>query len=81
MDAVRRAVGRAALTVSHETFADIIEHLVPELQKRGAYRREYMSGTLREQLFGAGARLPETHPGAQYRDLSAAARQGRAAAE
>jgi hypothetical protein len=25
--------------------------------------------------------LPETHPGAQYRDLCAAARQGRAAAE
>ena len=28
-----------------------------------------------------GLRLPEAHPGAQYRDLSAAARQGRAAAE
>jgi hypothetical protein len=64
-----------------ETFADIVEHLVPELKKRGVYRREYTSSTSREKLFGAGARLPETHPGAQYRDLSAAARQGRAAAE
>jgi hypothetical protein len=36
---------------------------------------------LREELFDAGARLLETHPGAQYRDLSAVARQGRAAAE
>jgi long-chain alkane monooxygenase len=70
-----------AYAVTHETFADIVEHLVPELQKRGAYRREYTSGTLREKLFDAGARLPETHPGAQYRDLCAAARQGRAAAQ
>jgi long-chain alkane monooxygenase len=28
-----------AYAVTHETFADIVEHLVPELQKRGAYRK------------------------------------------
>jgi FMN-dependent oxidoreductase (nitrilotriacetate monooxygenase family) len=70
-----------AYAVTHETFADIVEHLVPELQKRGAYRTEYAAGTLREKLFGAGPRLPETHPGSRYRDLEAAARRGRVAAE
>jgi FMN-dependent oxidoreductase (nitrilotriacetate monooxygenase family) len=70
-----------AYAVTHETFADIVEHLVPELQKRGAYRTEYASGTLREKLFGAGPRLPATHPAARYRDLAAVAGRGRAAAE
>jgi FMN-dependent oxidoreductase (nitrilotriacetate monooxygenase family) len=70
-----------AYAVTHETFADIVEHLVPELQKRGVYRTEYARGTLREKLFGAGARLPATHPGASYRDLDAVARRTRAAAE
>jgi hypothetical protein len=70
-----------AYAVTHETFADIVEHLVPELQRRGAYRTEYTPGTLREKLFGGGPRLPETHPGAGYRDLEAAARRGRVAAE
>ena len=70
-----------AYAVTHETFADIVEHLVPELQKRGAYRTEYASGTLREKLFGGGPRLPATHPAARYRDLATVAGQGHAAAE
>jgi FMN-dependent oxidoreductase (nitrilotriacetate monooxygenase family) len=70
-----------AYAVTHETFADIVEHLVPELQKRGAYRTEYSPGTLREKLFGAGPRLPATHRGSRYRDLDAIARPSRAAAE
>jgi FMN-dependent oxidoreductase (nitrilotriacetate monooxygenase family) len=70
-----------AYAVTHETFVDIVEHLVPELQKRGAYRTQYPPGTLREKLFGAGPRLPATHPAARYRDLDLAARQSRAAAE
>jgi long-chain alkane monooxygenase len=61
-----------AYAVTHETFGDIVTHLVPELQKRGRYKREYAPGTLREKLFGAGSRLPKTHPGARYRDLGAA---------
>jgi long-chain alkane monooxygenase len=43
-------------------------HLVPELQKRGRYKRDYASGTLREKLFGAGPRLPKTHPADRYRN-------------
>ncbi|MFP3449846.1 5,10-methylene tetrahydromethanopterin reductase, partial [Pseudomonas sp. SIMBA_067] len=43
---------------------------VPELQKRGVYKTEYAQGTLREKLFGEGARLAPNHPGAGYRDLS-----------
>jgi hypothetical protein len=54
------------------TFADFIEHVVPELQRRGAYKTEYRPGTLREKLFGRGPRLPQTHRAAQYRDLAAA---------
>jgi FMN-dependent oxidoreductase (nitrilotriacetate monooxygenase family) len=59
-----------AYAVTHETFSDIAEHLVPELQKRGRYKRDYAPGTLREKLFGAGPRLPETHVGARYRNLA-----------
>ena len=39
-----------AYAVTHETFSDIVAHLVPELQKRGRYKREYVPGTLREKL-------------------------------
>jgi hypothetical protein len=47
-----------------------VDLLVPELQKRGVYKTEYAQGTLREKLFGDGARLGANHPGAAYRDLS-----------
>jgi long-chain alkane monooxygenase len=69
-----------AYAVTHETFSDIVEHLVPELQRRGRYKRDYAPGTLREKLFGAGARLSSTHIGARYRDL-AGPRGARHAAE
>jgi hypothetical protein len=29
---------------------DIVEHLVPELQRRGLFRREYEGSTLRDNL-------------------------------
>lgn len=58
-----------AYAVAHETFADVVQYLVPELQKRGAYPTAYKSGTLREKLFGEGPYLPKEHPGSQYRDL------------
>ncbi len=70
-----------AYAVTHETFADIVEHLVPELQKRGVYRKHYVAGTLREKLFGGGARLPSNHPAARYRNLQPAPRSGSVAAE
>jgi long-chain alkane monooxygenase len=59
-----------AYAVTHETFSDIVTQLVPELQRRGVYKRDYALGTLREKLFGAGPRLSNNHPGARYRDLA-----------
>ncbi|HMN85218.1 MAG TPA: LLM class flavin-dependent oxidoreductase [Bauldia sp.] len=70
-----------AYAVTHETFADVVGYLVPELQKRGIYKRGYRPGTLREKLFGAGPLLPGTHPGASYRDLAALNRDALSAAE
>lgn len=58
-----------AYAVAHETFADIVGYLIPELQKRGVYPRAYQPGTLREKLFGAGPLLPANHPAARYRDI------------
>lgn len=51
------------------TAEDFVEFVVPELQKRGLYRRSYEESTLRERLFGPGNRrlFPE-HPGARYRN-------------
>ncbi|NWK79492.1 LLM class flavin-dependent oxidoreductase [Aquitalea sp. LB_tupeE] len=60
-----------AYAVAHETFEDVVEYLVPELQRRGVYQTEYLPGTLREKLFGAGPLLPDNHPAAQYRDIEA----------
>jgi hypothetical protein len=37
------------------------------LTARGAYTEEYVPGTLRNALFGAGDRLPAEHRGASYR--------------
>ena len=54
-------------TVTPECFEDVVELLIPELQRRGLYKERYASGTLREKLFGAGPRLPVTHPAAQAR--------------
>lgn len=60
-----------AYAVTPETFENIVGYLVPELQKRGVYPTEYRPGTLREKLFGRGARLESPHPGARYRDIEA----------
>jgi FMN-dependent oxidoreductase (nitrilotriacetate monooxygenase family) len=57
-----------AYAVTPETFTDIVDLVVPELQRRGLYKTEYAPGTLREKLYGAGhARLPSTHPAAAVR--------------
>ncbi|MEO9278901.1 LLM class flavin-dependent oxidoreductase [Acinetobacter sp. WA-87] len=58
-----------AYILAHQTFADVVEFVVPELQKRGVYQTSYTQGTLREKLFGAGPYLPENHRGAKYRNL------------
>jgi hypothetical protein len=44
---------------------DVVEHVVPELQRRGRYRTAYPQGTLRSKLFGHGPRLPATHAARQ----------------
>lgn len=56
-----------AFVVRPDTFTDIVDLLVPELQRRGRYKTHYRPGTLREKLFGQAARLAAPHPGAGYR--------------
>lgn len=50
-----------------QTWEDFATLVVPELQHRGRYRTHYTPGTLRQQLFGRGDRLPDHHPGARWR--------------
>jgi alkanesulfonate monooxygenase len=56
-----------AYAVMPESFEDFVTLIVPELQRRGRYKTAYRPGTLREKLFGTGARLPPSHPGAERR--------------
>lgn len=57
-----------AYAVTPESFSDFVDLVVPELQRRGIYKRDYRPGTLREKLYGAGrARLEHPHPAASYR--------------
>lgn len=57
-----------AFAISPESFEDIVDMLVPELVKRGRYKRNYKQGTLREKLFGTDqARLMPPHPAADFR--------------
>ena len=57
-----------AYALTPETFEDVVDLVVPELQARGVYKREYAPGTLREKLYGVGrARLPAEHPAAAFR--------------
>ncbi len=59
-----------AYALSPETFTDFVDLVVPELQRRGVYKRDYTAGTLREKLFGPGhPRLPANHPAAQVRPV------------
>jgi alkanesulfonate monooxygenase SsuD/methylene tetrahydromethanopterin reductase-like flavin-dependent oxidoreductase (luciferase family) len=57
-----------AYAITPGTFVDVVEHLIPELQRRGVAPTEYAPGpTLRQRLFDRDPRLPESHPGAAYR--------------
>ena len=58
-----------AHAITPGSYVDFVELVVPELQRRGAYKTRYDEGTLRHKLFGRGDRLPETHRGAGYRRL------------
>ena len=57
-------LGHVVTPASYADFADLV---VPELQRRGAYRKAYEPGTLRHKLFRRGDRLPGNHPGARRR--------------
>ena len=56
-----------AFAVRPETFTEVADLLVPELQRRGRYKTAYREGTLREKLFGGAPRLQAPHLGASYR--------------
>ena len=62
-----------AYAVTPESFSDVTDLLVPELQRRGVYKQDYAPGTLREKLFGRGAHLRAPHPAAGYRHWQGAA--------
>ncbi|MGD0722599.1 MAG: LLM class flavin-dependent oxidoreductase [Roseiarcus sp.] len=52
--------------VRPETFENVVDLVVPELQRRGRYKTAYAEGTMREKLFGR-ARLDDRHPAAEHR--------------
>ncbi|GLB64605.1 putative monooxygenase [Dietzia sp. NCCP-2495] len=56
-----------AYALNPGTWEDVIEHLVPELQRRGRYPLDAEPGSLRARMFGHGDRLPDSHRGATYR--------------
>ena len=57
-----------AYALSPETFEDIVDLVVPELQRRGRYKTAYAPGVLREKLQGPGRRLTAPdHPAARFR--------------
>lgn len=57
-----------AYVITPGTFEDIVEHLVPELQRRGRVWDEYPEGTLRGRLSGDGSPVvPSWHPAHAYR--------------
>jgi len=53
-------------TIVPDCVTDVVDLLVPELQRRGAYKEAYVPGTLRRKLFGQD-RLPGSHPAAMHR--------------
>lgn len=56
-----------AFAVAHESMRDVVEYIVPELQRRGRYRKAYVDGTLRHKIFGNGPHLSAHHAGRQVR--------------
>jgi alkanesulfonate monooxygenase len=64
-----------AFAISPGSFEDVTDLLVPELTRRGRFKKDYRPGTLREKLFGAGrSRLSAPHPAVdfRYRELAPA---------
>ncbi|MGE0515733.1 MAG: LLM class flavin-dependent oxidoreductase [Hyphomicrobiaceae bacterium] len=55
-----------AYVVMPESFTDLVDLVIPELQSRGRFKTAYRHGTLREKLYGT-PRLPASHPAAAFR--------------
>ena len=57
--------------ITTESFTDVVELLIPELQKRGIYHTEYPvpGGTLRENLYRKKGQnlVPDDHPAHPYK--------------
>ena len=54
-------------SVTPEDLEDFVDLVVPILQERGVYKRDYLPGTLREKLFARSRLLPASHPAAAHR--------------
>lgn len=69
--AVWREAGVDGINVINATipgsYTEFIEHVMPELRKRGLAKEAYTPGTLRRKLFGCDT-IPATHPAAAYRN-------------
>jgi long-chain alkane monooxygenase len=59
--------------VTPESLEDFVDLVVPVLQDRGVYKKNYEPGPLRQKLFGR-ARLPDSHPAARYRHAGSQSR-------
>jgi alkanesulfonate monooxygenase SsuD/methylene tetrahydromethanopterin reductase-like flavin-dependent oxidoreductase (luciferase family) len=60
--------------VTPESLEDFVDLVVPILQERGVYKRNYRPGTLREKLFAGSRLLPSSHPAAEHRRPAAFSR-------
>jgi len=57
-----------AYAITPGTFEDLVEFIVPELQRRGRVRTSYEGDTLRENLLdGTSPYAADDHPAARYR--------------
>lgn len=57
-----------AYAITPGTFEDLVEFIVPELQRRGRVRTAYEGNTLRENLLdGTSSYAADDHPAARYR--------------
>ncbi|WP_339316434.1 LLM class flavin-dependent oxidoreductase [Oceanobacillus sp. FSL W7-1304] len=52
-----------AYAITPGSFNDFVELVIPVLQERGLVQTEYEGSTLRDNLFGKGDKLLDTHPG------------------
>ena len=50
VEELRALLARKAYTIVPGSYADFVKHVVPELQRRGLFRRDYEGTTLREHM-------------------------------